>query len=85
MKMFVHNDITSDVNYDVKNGDLEKLKISAEAQILYYELIKAMEEEEMVRTDILSLSFIRSPFVIGIIDTFVKLLDAAYGFTCIFL
>ncbi|KAG6451368.1 hypothetical protein O3G_MSEX007089 [Manduca sexta] len=44
MKMHLQMDLTPDIPY--KNGDIEKVQISEEAEMLYYELIRALEEEE---------------------------------------
>lgn len=47
MKMHLQTEVASEFSYH--NGDVEeKLHISAEAEMLYYELITALEEEEQV-------------------------------------
>lgn len=46
MKMHLQTELASEFSYH--NGDMEKVQISAEAEMLYYELIQALEEEEMV-------------------------------------
>lgn len=47
MKMHLQMDISNDIIY--QNGDLEKIQISEEAEMLYYELVRALEDEERVR------------------------------------
>ncbi|GBP44185.1 hypothetical protein EVAR_31629_1 [Eumeta japonica] len=42
--MHLQTELGEEISY--KAGDVEKVQISAEAEMLYYELIKALEEEE---------------------------------------
>lgn len=44
--MHLHSDLAEDIPY--RNGDIQKIQISEEAELFYYELIKALEEEETV-------------------------------------
>lgn len=46
MKMHLQTDLSCEIPY---NGCEEKVQISQEAEMLYYELIRALEEEETVR------------------------------------
>lgn len=45
MKMHLQTDMACDITYPCD----EKVQISEEAEMLYYELIRALEEEETVR------------------------------------
>ncbi|KAF9822549.1 hypothetical protein SFRURICE_010664 [Spodoptera frugiperda] len=48
MKMHLQTDLSCEISY--KNCE-EKVQISQEAEMLYYELIRALEEEETYRID----------------------------------
>lgn len=45
MKMHLQTDLSCEISYKCE----EKVQISQEAEMLYYELIRALEEEETVR------------------------------------
>lgn len=45
--MHLQTDLACEISY--KNCEMEKVQISEEAEMLYYELIRALEEEETVR------------------------------------
>lgn len=46
MKMHLETELACEISY--KNCEMEKVQISEEAEMLYYELIRALEEEEAV-------------------------------------
>lgn len=46
MKMHLQSDLPCDISQ--KSCEMEKVQISKEAEMLYYELINALEEEETV-------------------------------------
>lgn len=45
--MHLQTDLACEISYT--NCEMEKVQISEEAEMLYYELIRALEEEETVR------------------------------------
>lgn len=50
MKMHLQSDISCELAYPAH--EMEKIQVSEEAEMLYYELISAMEEEEKVRPSV---------------------------------